>query len=42
MIGGDLASIHNPTEHLKVKDQIGGHGLVWVGGKADNFGNDNI
>ena len=40
--GGDLASIHNPIEHLRVKDKIGAHGLVWVGGEADKFGNKNI
>jgi hypothetical protein len=41
-VGCDLDSIHNLKEHLQVKDTIGGHGSVWVGGKADKFWNKKI
>ena len=40
--GGYLASIHNPTEHLLVKDKIGEQGFVWVGGKQAMFRNKKV
>ena len=37
--GGDLASIHNMVEHLKIMQEINWKEKVWIGGYREKIGN---